>query len=110
MQSSSPVFLHSHKQRILKYPVNQDPSDQHFQVSNYPNKFPHLEQLVQHYRRSSISNKEAVLLREPINGWPKSKGEYGVFVRPSELKQLVCTLSIVFIFADDGPCCDSHLC
>ena len=80
------LFSHllSHRQRILKYPVYQDPSDQQYLVSNYPNKFPQLEQLVQYYRRTSISNKETVVLREPINGWPKSKGEYGVFVRPSE--------------------------
>ena len=82
-------LLHSRKQRILKYPVNQDTSDLHYRVSNYPDKFPHLEQLVQHYRHTSISSKETVLLREPVNGWPKSKGEYGVFVRPSESEWFV---------------------
>ena len=68
----------------MKYPVHVNQTTQHFYV-NQARQFPRMQDLINFYRNESISNNAQVLLREPINGWPRgARGEYGVFVRKSK--------------------------
>jgi hypothetical protein len=55
---------------IMKYPVQANKTTGHYYV-NQARQFPTMNDLINHYRKESISNNSVVLLKEPINGWPR---------------------------------------